>query len=437
MEDKYFDKKLKKLFESPPEFEPSEAAISDMKTRLQQLPKTKGFPWIPLLLSLLFLLFSFGSLFIYQKYQNLQNQFTKLIQSINTTQIQIDTVFEKQVIYQIDTIYKTIYQTEYKYINTNTNSIEYKPTLSLFTRPTLFSNLSTTSSPSNDFRWGLGTYDLPLFATRSDSSLFSNDINNSNPDNYETQKSNSLQKQLKQSFAPMDRAEWLMLDLPTPSFPDFPTFPNTYKASKISLLYYFQPQSMSVQGSASPLILPIHDFGGDAFSLGATATLHFPQGRSMNIGLEYLQDKFELKEPVSFDPFPIVDPENPSDNLHELKANLSYLQIPITFQQTFLQKSKLEAAFQLGLVAYRPFRQNFIYEYLNTTGEYKLPLNLKNGSLSVDNLRVGINTSYALSSKFYLNTNLLYQHGFSMNIDEYFLLRYWALNLGIQYQLKN
>ena len=58
----------------------------------------------------------------------------------------------------------------------------------------------------------------------------------------------------------------------------------------------------------------------------------------------------------------------------------------------------------LGLVAYRPLQQRLIYEYIDGTDEYTLENTFKNGSFSVDNLRVALGFEYSLGKHFFYRT---------------------------------
>lgn len=429
MDDNYFDKKLKNLLQSPPDFEPDATAIDDMKARLHSLPRKKNFPWIATLLSLLFLLFLSSSIFFYQKYNHLQEKLTTQFQLQNHT----DTIIKTQIIYQIDTVYNTIYHTEY--ITSNTSTLVYNNSSLNQNRFGAYTNTSLLNSSRDNYRWSLRNHNFPLFATHSDSSFSTLKANSI----VEGLQKEQLAEELKNGLSPIAKADWMELQSLFPSIYtipiDYEAIPNHYKKSKVPPIAYFRPQSFSVEAQASPIIIPSHGYDGNTFAFGIYGNISFPQRRSMRIGAEYLQTNFELKDQDSYDPFPLVDPTDPTDNLHELKANLSYLQIPISFQQTFLQKEKWSSDFSLGLVAYKPLRQQFIYEYLNNTEEYKLPLDLQQGSFSVDNIRIGLHNTYNLSDKLTLNAAIQYQHGFSLNPSEYFRLRYWGIDMGFRYRL--
>ena len=52
---------------------------------------------------------------------------------------------------------------------------------------------------------------------------------------------------------------------------------------------------------------------------------------------------FEAKDPNQFSTFPILDPKDPTDILHELKGNFSYLQIPVMIRQRMFPNRKFSA----------------------------------------------------------------------------------------------
>lgn len=144
---------------------------------------------------------------------------------------------------------------------------------------------------------------------------------------------------------------------------------------------------------------------------------------------------FELKNSDRFNQFPIIDPIDPTDRLYELKSRLSYVQIPVSFRQRFRGDKKLRPELSFGLVAYRPLSQRFIYEYLNSSGEYKLRSSFNGGTFSIDNIRLGLGFEYTLWKNVSIRPEARYQRGFSLHTSQYFKLSYWAFNLGIQYKL--
>ena len=206
---------------------------------------------------------------------------------------------------------------------------------------------------------------------------------------------------------------------------------------KVNPAYYFMPNGFSVSLYGSPGIWPTHNLGGGAFSYGVAGIIELPQNRSLEIGAEILNLKFEIKDdPVGFARFPITDPNDPTDILHELKGNFSYLQIPIMMRQRFGNNNRFKPMISAGFVAYQLQRQEFVYEYLNLSGEYKLENTIKDGNFSADNLRIGLGASYSFGKRWSTALEVQYQHGFSLNELEYFKLRFWGVQLGVNYKIK-
>ena len=160
-----------------------------------------------------------------------------------------------------------------------------------------------------------------------------------------------------------------------------------------------------------------------------------PENRSLNIGVELLRENFEAKQASQIALFPAGIPDDPADILSEVKSNFSYLQIPVTLEQRFFIGEKFRPSVQFGFVAYQPIKQQFTYEFVNASiGEYKNSQSFTDGDFSFDNLRVGAGLDYTFTEKLSAGMQFTYQHGFSQAPNEYFNLRFWAVNFGLQYQ---
>ena len=148
-----------------------------------------------------------------------------------------------------------------------------------------------------------------------------------------------------------------------------------------------------------------------------------------------LNQNFELKDEAIGNRYPITIPDGPLDVLHELKGRFSYLQIPIELKKEFRGGKIFQPYLHFGFSAVRPLTQNFTYEYINALGEYKKTQNFKSGAFTISNLRAGFGGEFTFSEKYTVGFGAYYQHGLEVGEGEYFKLRYWGLQAGMQYQL--
>ena len=144
---------------------------------------------------------------------------------------------------------------------------------------------------------------------------------------------------------------------------------------------------------------------------------------------------FEVKDPEQFSDFPAGIPNDPTDELYEIKGNYRYLQVYAGMKHELFPRSRLRPSFSVGFVASKPLRQDLNYEYVSNADEYYVPTNLGSGTFSFDNLRVGIGADFDLTQRWSISSALRYQHAFSLHESESFPLRYWGVNLGVNYQL--
>ncbi len=448
MEENYIDKKLKGILESPPDFQPDPLAVQDMQRKLNELPRPeKRRSFLPFLWPLLFLPLFAGAWISYKKYEQLENAYHELNKQITNNQTHTrDSIFIKETIYKFDTIYNVVYKV--KYITeeeTTKNAREHFYTQSPYPSLLFSSNglgLSRGLTVQNT-GWSLGDNRNSLFAPLPNSSPFYNNSyltkNNNSTSSNLTNKDEGLANKssfsfsdplllesVPFSFSPSKRKTGILANLddliePVPQ-------------ERVSRKYYFIPSSFNVGIRTSPSILPTHGLGGSGYSLGLFGAIRFPRNQRLEVGVEYLSMNFELKDAdAQNSDFPTVPPNAPTDVLHELKGSFSYLQIPITLRQSFRRNKKFQPMVSAGLVALRPFKYDFKYEYIDGTGEYKLPLVVKNGVFSVDNFRVGIGGEYELRRKLTAGFEVHYQHGVSQGEGAYFPLRYWGLNIGLDY----
>lgn len=441
MEDNYLDKRFKEILENPPQMEPPDAAIEDMRRRLTgegEQQKT-GFVlplWWPLLLGIPLLL---SGVFFFQKNQTLNQRFDEL--NLQLTEIQKDTLINKTVIYQIDTIYNIIYkdviierryeQMEGLVNEAGTPSIFSKDNFNLFGKNSgEESNLWIGGAERSHFQSG--------FFLQSNIAQ-SNKFGLKNPTHPLLSDKEVMDVEVSKNIAALDFLDlkYLTTDGLAANLTDKlnDAKPPILKPKK-NPIYYFQPVGASIGIHAAPYLsanLPDGFVPGNAF--GISAEIHFIKNFHLRLGVERLGVKFELKDDGIGTLYPITNPDDPLDVLHELKGNLSYLQIPIELKKRFRDGKVFQPYFQFGLVAVRPLIQDFRYEYINSSGEYKKRQKLKNGAFTVDHFRGGFGGEFLFAKKYYAGIGAYYQHGLSIGEGEYFKLRYWGLQANFRYQL--
>ncbi len=438
MEDNYFDKKLKDILEDPPIFEPDAGAIVDMKRRLEATKSKKqqsvfGLGW---LIPLLLLPFLFGSIFFFIKYKNLNQKLDDITLQLN--HFQKDTNTHNYVTYHYDTIYKVIYK-DIIVERTYENASPSPPILShYYQNGSLFSNLSNAPYLTEFGRLGLEAIHRPQSFRPSGlgfPGLFSD-------------KGGMLEEKEAEIFMdwtkrPLKSLDYLSVNpLKSYSYSRYFQLEEKlndpkweYRKPKVNPVNYFIPKGINVGGQSMPIVKG--KAKGKSYSgnnIGFTAALEFHKGVELQFGLERLAIGFELKDESSIVGYPLASPENPGDFFKEMYVDLSYLKIPIIFKK-YLRKDKDFTPFLgIGLVAQKPLKQKFDYEYINgITGEYNLNQSFSDGSFLVNNLRANIGVRYHFWKQFSAQSELVYHHSKEQGSGEYFKLRYWALNMGLKY----
>lgn len=434
MGDNYFDEKLKDILESPPEYEPDTLALQDMQKRLRgREGGASGNAWVPWILSSLLLLLLTAGGFLLQRLSHMQSKMDHLENQLTTIKSTSDTLIHQQIIQHYDTIYTIIYREKYLPVEEALASFPslYRPTF-----PSLLSQhgirRSLHEQPVFDqgiYSWGLDENRYSLLERSPSSGFFATDrLTLETEEEIDTWATTATTVGGPRFGSVRTQPSWVKATVDGPGLPIEP-----YKKSTISPLYYFTPIGLAVQGNATPLVLPSHDLGGSSYSFGGGFAIKLPQKRSLVIGAEWLSMDFDLKDPQKFEQFPIQDPEDPADALHELKGYFSYLQIPVRIRQQLFARKTWSTFLGVGMVAVKPTRHRLVYEYLNAQGEYKLSSNEPIAPFSVRNLRLGLEGQIQLNRRLSLNPELQYQHAFETQALEFFPLRYWSLRLGLQY----
>ncbi|MFK7937448.1 MAG: outer membrane beta-barrel protein [Saprospiraceae bacterium] len=447
MEDNYFDDKLKKILQSPPDFEVDEGAIANMHRKLDAenmgRPHRGLMSYIWWLLPLVLLPFLGGGIFLFNKYQNLQEQFEQLTQQVQT--VRLDTVTHKHIIYQYDTIYNVIYQEvavpRYSsaaissFSNTFSSSVSTNaPNSSSFLSSSFDNrNLPPPTNARNNEQLGF-RYARLLAAHHYRQTLSATSNNASRP----------IFAWDRSPLSGIDYASLLgkQVESETPhliNWEDYEIPPFFDKRSmRVNPAYYFIPQGFNVGLQGNPINV-ISTNVGNAFgsNFGVSGALAFHNDVALELGVERLGVRFELTDVNNLQNYPLLPANDPVDLFKELKANLTYLQIPILLTKHFRSEADFRPFIGLGIVAQRPWKQDFEYEYISgVNGEYSLTENLTEGEFSINNIRARLGARYYLGKQLSLTGAAQYQYGFNQGVGEYFQLRYWGLNLGMQYHLQ-
>ena len=149
--------------------------------------------------------------------------------------------------------------------------------------------------------------------------------------------------------------------------------------------------------------------------MALNGALRFYQDVELEIGLERLQIKSEITNQAEANAYPFIPPDNTDDLFKEIKFDLTYLQIPVTLRKYFYSDKSFSPFFGVGLVAYRPLKQEFEYEYVNgTIGEYYVGDTFSEGAFSLNNWRVDLGGQFRIRKNVSARAGLMYQYGLSL-----------------------
>ena len=428
MDDNFFDDKLKRILESPPEYRPDMAAVSDMQNRLRaaQFISGKNMGWLALV-PFLFLSVLFGGGFFYYKTKALNTEVIELRKQIAQFNVQKDTLINKHIVYQYDTIYKVTYIE--KTIENKTPVYSNPISNNYLASSYLPKQIGRLNSLKNKFDWGPDKYGFPVPGRLPGLSFF--EKNNS------TDEKAVLEKNKEIGFVevlPLGKLSHLNSFGPDLNSKLNKNHPVGNK-KKINPLLYFRPTGFSIKGQYAPFLFMQNKHGGKGKTYNLTGAFELPKNRSLLIGLEFFNFNFKIEGNENLSGLPSPVPNNPGDVLSEIYTNFRYLQIPLGIRHDLLKNSRLHPAVSAGVVAVIPLSQKFKYEYKGNFTEYELEAGSKGGSFSMDNLRLGIGLDYSLWKNFSLGTEINYQHGFSKDEAAFSKIKYWAFHFGIKYKL--
>ena len=434
MDENYFDQKIKESLDNHPAFSPQENEVLDLQKRLYAAMPRKRRTGLAMWLVLPFLLLpmAIGAFYFYEKYTDLHENVEQLSHQINILK-KDSIIVQKKIIYQFDTIYKTVYR---EVVVERENE-----------------QIAVSNLNSSDFLLYSRVFSSPfaLPGDRSRHSLFYLDRSYTVKD-YLGQHPMILLDDVEQvSSAPENKIilkdpesiKEIGLGKINSQFDYLPELkkyfsPGEIKPAKrnINPLWYFVPQGMnigvnySLWGSAKTLS------GNSGFSqIGVSGEIIFPKDIRLHVGINRVSFSFEEKEFAAAQQYPQLPPDNAGDLFREMKGDFTYLQIPVQLKYSLFNQDNIRPVLGFGFSAYRQIKQQFKYEYIGSNGEYDKSQNFDNGEFSVNNLYGSLGIEYHF--KYGLSANLegFYHHGFDLNPNQFFELRYWGVNVGMRKKL--
>ena len=452
MDEKNFDNKVRDILGNPPSFDMPPSALEDMKRRLNENPSSSrrgaAWWWLPLLL----LPFLLSGLFLFSKYQSLNNQVNAL--SLQLSKIQKDSSqTHKLITYQYDTVYTTIYkeviiERRYEAAASNAYQVTDASTLPYYHPSTLnLSNLQQRYFNVQSMDWDLGQTG-PLLLNSGPNSSFSSTMRNASPlfnrarslvglvnPNSDPARSNQALLSAFDNLSLLDAPLLAPVDRLVPNELLEEILPLSTEPS-VNPAYYLVPTGLSIEARYMLFSVPSTAGLEKTTAFGLAAEVKFPGPIRLQVGAELLNTSIELKDPADYANYPILPPNDPADFLEEVKGAFRFLQIPVGLKMVFRREKKYRPFISAGIVARKPIQQKFNYEYISSSqGEYKINNTLNDGAFSINNFRSGLGLEYPFFKKFAANTTLYYQHGFGLTSGDYFQLRYWGLNIGLRYKL--
>lgn len=428
MEHNDFDEKIKNLLSKPPLEQPSPQEMEQFQSKLR---RTKEDPrwraWWPLLLALPILL---GMADLYMQNKKLSQQ-VATFETFGHKILVYDTLVNKTVVYQVDTVFRTIYLEK--------RALQRQPILLSglagndrrpFTRP-----LSIGSS------FSLSASSYPLFSVFPSETyplddqlhLLQKKGEPGEPNSYQ-----SIKAILEGPFTMLNQADnQAVASSKGTSRPNYYPLPFTPESlQNRNLASHFKPSNVAIGGYLAPIVLPKSSGEASGLLSALEIAVEYPGARRLSLGIEWLNTETEIKEAADLANFEQPTPNNPTDILKELKVSRAFLQIPLMVQQGFFISPSVEANVGLGLVAYQQRKQASQYEFLGINEEYGQTMESPKGSLSVNAMRYKIGANVVLGSRFEIEPQIQFQHGLKTLEGELFHHQYWSFGLGGSYKLK-
>lgn len=389
MDEQNFDKDIRNILENGPPFDPPEQAIMDMKERLDQAyGRSKWWIpwwwWIPLLI----LPFAGGMIYFIIKFQILNHKLDEITLQLNATQT--DTTTQHYTIYHYDTVYTKVIITQggeqpiKAHNQWMTNNQSWTPVWAS-------SDPFTTAVPSfytNRNQGGLGS---PLLEQIRSGRLKLADFR---PE---------ISSPTENKVSAIDTRSWeplFPLGQPNISFLEGRLF----KQVGISPSFNFSVQK--IKPIRKPLVegVQLGFFGGlaplseyaNAIVWEANLDLIFSRNWRLRTGFQQIGIDFEEKEADHFDEYPVVEPDNPGDELEEIKASYTFARVPVRVMYTFASRKAIQPYIGIGFSGIKAVRPELEYEFVGNSGEYYKTQAFDIPSWSISNMELGVGLEFYL-----------------------------------------
>jgi len=455
-----FEKKIREILASPPDFSAKEKNWKKLQKRIAEHEKPSKEPsvfhWSALLL-LFFMLLSGVLGFLYWAEHNKNIAFREIQQTQQV--LYTDTIIEthKRIIY--DTIYKQIVSNiiQPSIQGKETNNTKHYAVNKTNNRP--FHNAQNLFQPTAKTRYLLSleksfseSYISTILSNNGISAItnelsnnkiglpspFKNIVANNKPEISLSENSNHLSQ--------------LSLLSKLPALPLHSLLYSHQLESTLNAKLAKQEQRRTLDyylSKMSPRSFALSTYGGISYSLnikgedinpvfGLRTEIGYNRNFSLLIGIEYLQNKFSYYVEDSASPdtqdLPNLAARNPGDLLHEIYGDFRFIQIPFGFKYTFKSKNFLKPYVGVGLVTHKPIRSRLTYEYLSIFEEYYVDAdNLLASTFAINDAwsTVGFNLNYKKNWNFYLEG--LLQMELSKQPFLYENHQYIRFNTGLQY----
>lgn len=350
-----FFKQLKDNLENRAEPASEERDWQDLQKRLDQHEKKRpaGFAWWWwLALPLLLLLLGLNGAFFWE--------LRKANQKIYTLEIQSDTIYKTQVIYQRDTIYKTrvIRETVIAY-----RTIDLTSTTAYF--GTKNGGLKTTDKEKKN------AIILKDITSESNglNSITTPNVTSQSLD-YSNYKGIAENKMLLTDFDKIRKLDYDSLTIPSRDLPKMSDEPVVKKSKKTlpQHLYTLRPKAFQLGihgGGTFPFSKEVKPIAG--YSAGLQGIIEFSPSLQLWADATYVKTSFETDRIDATIGVPLVEP--PSDDFTFLLAEVPQpsLQFSVGMQSFFNTKGKIQPFIGAGIGAVSLLPHEIIYEFKDQT----------------------------------------------------------------------
>ena len=381
MKEKEFDKIAKNILENPPHFPVDEEARANMLSLLDEKPKGFLLPfWMRYVAALILIpILTFGYTF-YRKLNFAHEKINTLEQQLAQFQsTKSDTIFQRQIVYQRDTIIRFIPQNQVllnPVHSLSENFREFNPgkTLSQLGPGSDLEDASLVYSPGSI--QSSESYLKALAEIRAKERL---------------QKTNAWLAYLKKALPDLEGLPFKALDSQTETASILlDDFPMAKLPSDNNRQWHFQPISYAL----GPKIgFGKHELGlGEneiGFSLGLTALVNFANQLSLTGSIEWLQLHSKIEREEDLGDLPLVAPNSPDDRFSSLDVERKAFNLPIGLQYHFWPRKKIRPFLGAGIVINRSYRDSYKYEFETPDeNEYYLELNFEQNNTSANTVFV-------------------------------------------------